>query len=271
MSRQIVLVGCGKMGGALLEGWIACGISCSDITVIEPFKDAAERLMERHPLSVLLSPEEIGENISPDIVIFAIKPQCMDGVIEDYRRFVRPECLFVSIAAGKPVGYFESRLGRDAAIVRVMPNTPASIRRAISVAFPNALVANAQIKFCSTLLEAVGEVAWIDDESLLDAVTALSGSGPAYVFLLSECMAEAAIKAGLPEDLAKRLAQATVSGAAELMHLSDLTPEILRKNVTSPGGTTAEALDILMAPDGLRALMDKAIAAATKRSKELAG
>jgi pyrroline-5-carboxylate reductase len=195
----------------------------------------------------------------------------MDDALPAYARFTGPHCLFVSIAAGKTISYFEKHLGSEAAIVRAMPNTPAAVGRGVTVGCPNAHVSESQRVWADELLAAVGEVAWVEDEDQIDAVTALSGGGPAYVFLLAEVMTEAGVQAGLPADLAMRLARVTVSGAGELMHQSSDEPATLRKNVTSPGGTTAEALKILMADGALQSLMTKAIAAATRRSKELAG
>ncbi|HEY4635559.1 MAG TPA: pyrroline-5-carboxylate reductase, partial [Rhodospirillales bacterium] len=188
-----------------------------------------------------------------------------------YVRFTGPNTVFLSIAAGKTIGYFQSWFGTKAAIVRAMPNTPAAVGRGITVAIANKRAGKAQRKRCDRLLAAVGEVAWIGDEALMDAVTAVSGSGPAYVFLLAECLAEAGRAAGLPVALSRRLARVTVAGSGELLHRSDDAPETLRKNVTSPGGTTAAALELLMAADGLQPLLTRAIAAAARRSKELAG
>jgi pyrroline-5-carboxylate reductase len=194
----------------------------------------------------------------------------MGDVARHYRRFATPETVFLSIAAGKTLAFFSRQLGAEAAIVRAMPNTPAAIGRGITVACPNPYASAVQIALCDRLLAAAGEVAWVDDEALIDAVTAVSGSGPAYVFLLIECLAKAGIAAGLPADLAVRLARATVAGSGELARLSSEPAEVLRQNVTSPGGTTRAALDVLMAADGLETLMRKAVAAAAARSRELA-
>ena len=178
--------------------------------------------------------------------------------------------MFLSIAAGTKIALFEAALGAEAAVVRSMPNTPAAVARGITVACANGRVGADQIALCTRLLEAVGEVAWIDDEGLMDAVTGVSGSGPAYVFLMIESLAAAGVAAGLAPELAQKLARATVTGAGELAHRSSEAAEILRRNVTSPGGTTAAALAVLMAEDGLEALMTRAVAAATDRSRELA-
>jgi pyrroline-5-carboxylate reductase len=180
--------------------------------------------------------------------------------------------VFLSIAAGKTLGYFAARLGHAAKIVRSMPNTPAAVRQGITVATAAASVTAAEKTRCHALLEAVGQVLWADDEALMDPVTALSGSGPAYVFLLVEAMAEAGVKAGLPADMAMQLARATVVGSGELLKQSPEPASQLRVNVTSPGGTTAAALQVLMATtDGIQPVFDKALAAASHRSKELAG
>ena len=271
MNSTILLAGCGKMGSAMLEGWLERGVHPTDVYAIEPNADTAEALQKRYDINARTSADDLPAELSPDVVIFAVKPQMMDIAAPDYSRFASPDTVFLSIAAGKTIAYFETIVGDNAAIVRAMPNTPAAVRRGITVACPNSGVSDTQRQFCDELLQAVGDVEWVEDEGLIDAVTALSGGGPAYVFLLAEVMAKAGLEAGLPEALAKRLARVTVSGAGELMHQSLEEPEQLRVNVTSPGGTTAEALRVLMADDGWQPLMTKAIAAATARSKELAG
>ena len=203
-------------------------------------------------------------------MLLAVKPQQMDDVMARCAALGWSQALYVSIAAGKTLGYFAGHLGDGTAIVRVMPNTPAAVGRGMSVLVANAGVSAAQRSLCGELLSAVGGVDWVEDEGLLDAVTAVSGGGPAYVFLLIEALAQAGVEAGLPEELAMRIARGTVAGSGELVRLSDAPAATLRENVTSPGGTTLEALKILMAPDGLQALMTRAIAAATARSRELA-
>jgi pyrroline-5-carboxylate reductase len=265
----LVLVGGGKMGGALLGGWLRRGVEADDVAVVEPDHDTANTLSARHKVSVAAAPNDIKGQ--PTTIVFAVKPQAMDAVAPAYARFAGPDTVFLSIAAGKTIGYFEKKLGPKAAIVRAMPNTPAAVGRGITVAVANARVHAAERKRCDELLAAVGEVAWIDDEALMDAVTAVSGSGPAYVFLLAEYLGAAGAAAGLPQQLSKRLATVTVAGSGELLHRSGNAPETLRQNVTSPGGTTAAALEILMADDGLAALLGRAVSAAAKRSKELAG
>jgi pyrroline-5-carboxylate reductase len=270
MHGRLLLIGCGKMGGAMLRGWLRRGVRAADVTVVEP-DAAAPADPIGQGVTLVGDAARLPAELAPSVVVLAVKPQMMDGAISTLTRFVRPESAFLSIAAGRTIGYFEEKLGGEAAIVRSMPNTPAAVGRGITVACANRNVSAAQRAQCDDLLAAVGEVAWVEDEALLDAVTAVSGGGPAYVFLLIECLAEAGAAAGLPPDLAMRLARATVCGAGELAHLSAEPASVLRRNVTSPGGTTLEALKILMSPDGLQPLLTKAIAAATRRSRELAG
>lgn len=261
---KLLLVGCGKMGGAMLEGWLAQGVPPADIVVAEP----AEALRPRKPgLRVVASSTEVRE--TPQVVVLAVKPQSMDAVLPDLRRFAG--AVFLSIAAGKTLRYFAGPLGAEAKVVRSMPNTPAAVRQGITVATAGPGVSEAEKKRCHALLEAVGQVLWVDDEALLDPVTALSGSGPAYVFLLVEAMAAAGTRIGLAPDMAMQLARATVAGSGELLRQSAEPASQLRVNVTSPGGTTAAALQVLMAADGIQPVFDKALAAASARSKELAG
>ncbi len=255
------------MGGALLSGWLARG-TAQRVVVVEP----AGRI-PGPPLAgveVVTDAAAIPAGFTPDAVVLAVKPQTMPSVIADYARFAGT-AVFLSIAAGKPIVWFEERLGPDAAIVRAMPNTPASVGRGMTVAVENARVSRAQHALCNGLLAAVGQVAWTQREPHLDAVTAVSGSGPAYVFLLAEALAHAGEAAGLPADLAAQLARATVAGAGELLQQSHESAEQLRRNVTSPKGTTEAALAVLMASDGLGPLLDRAVAAAAARSRELAG
>jgi pyrroline-5-carboxylate reductase len=270
LSRtRLLLVGCGKMGGAMLRGWLARGMLPANVVVIEPMGEALGDLAGRG-IAHLTAPGAVANDITPDVVVLAVKPQFMDEAIGHYARYARPETLFLSIAAGKTIAYFQRHLGPKVAIVRAMPNTPAAIGRGISVAVAHREVTPAQRELAETLLSACGEVVWVEKEGLIDPVTALSGGGPAYVFLLIEAMVEAGHKAGLPADLAMRLARVTVSGAGELARLSPEDAAQLRQNVASPKGTTLEALKILMAPDGIQPLFDRAIAAATRRSRELA-
>ncbi len=269
-APRLVLVGCGRMGGALLDGWIATGVPPAGITVIEPSAEAAAAVHARHRVAVHATVDEMAPAPSADVVVLAVKPQAMDAAAPPCRIFARPETVFLSIAAGKTVAYFRDRLGPDARIVRAMPNTPAAVGRGMTVCYADPAVGEDQRALCQRLLEAVGEVAWVGEEALLDPVTAVSGGGPAYVALLVEVLARAGVENGLPEDLAMRIARQTVAGCGELIHRSPEPVSVLRENVTSPGGTTLEALKILMAPDGLQPLMTRAIAAATARARDLA-
>jgi len=269
MDQKLLLVGCGKMGSALLGGWLARDFEPDAVTVVEPLDDGS--LNRKFGVTVVKDAAALDKMYHPDVVIFAVKPQGMDTIVAEYARFVRPGTVFLSIAAGRPIAFFEDHLGGGAAVVRSMPNTPAAVGRGITVACGNAHATGDQRALCQDLLEAVGEVAWVDDEKLLDPVTAVSGSGPAYVFLLIEALAQAGVAAGLDAGLAERLARATVTGSGELAHQSSDPASRLRENVTSPGGTTAAALEVLMAPDGLQELMTRAVDAATRRSRELAG
>jgi len=270
VDKPLVLVGGGKMGGAMLEGWLAQGLAPDSVYVVEPSEAAAEAFAAKG-VNTAIGGDGLPADLDPGVVIFAVKPQVMDTVAPPYARFAAPDTVFLSIAAGKTIGYFEGHLGAGAVIVRAMPNTPAAVGRGITVACGNAGVSETQRDQCLNLLRAVGAAEWVDDEGLIDAVTALSGGGPAYVFLLAEVMTKAGAAAGLPADLSERLARATVAGAGELLRQSTEPASTLRENVTSPGGTTAEALKVLMADDAWQPLMDRAIAAATARSKELAG
>ncbi len=269
-AGPILLIGCGKMGGALLEGWLARGVAPESVRIVEPAAERARELVNRHGVETVAEVAALGEGFAPAVVMLAVKPQTMDAALAPCRRFVSPGTVFLSIAAGKTLAYFARVLSAQAAVVRAMPNTPAAVGCGISVLAANENVTDAQRAACQALLEAVGETVWTEGDALFDAVTAVSGSGPAYVFLLIECLARAGVAAGLPEDLATRLARATVYGAGVLAQRSGEPAETLRRNVTSPGGTTQAALDVLMADDGLAPLMTRAVAAAARRSRELA-
>ncbi len=263
----LVLVGAGKMGGAMLEGWLELGMPAAQIVVIEP--QPAKEIAALAARGLRLNPPAatVGE---VSAIVVAIKPQSAPDAMPALAPYVGASTVVVSIMAGRTLRFLEHALP-PAAIVRAMPNTPAAIGRGITVAVGNSRVSASQRELVHALLSAVGVVEWISDEALMDAVTALSGSGPAYVFLLAETMARAGVAAGLPAELAEQLARATVAGSGELLHRSPLAAAILRQNVTSPGGTTAAALEVLMGKDGFDALLADAIAAATARSRELAG
>ena len=264
----LLLVGCGKMGAALLSGWLERGLARRYL-VVEPAPGDLS-LLRRPEVEPLAAPEQIPLDFETGVIVLAVKPQMMQEVLFPYRRFAGKGTLFLSIAAGKTLRFFARHLGERASVIRAMPNTPAAIGRGIAVACPNAAAAPAQRALAERLLAAVGEVGWVEDEALLDAVTAVSGSGPAYVFLLIECLAQAGVEAGLPEALAMRLARATVAGAGELARLSEESAAALRTAVTSRGGTTQAALEVLMGKNGLDKLMSRAVLAAAKRSRELA-
>ncbi len=267
----LLLVGCGKMGGALLRGWLEGGYNPDEITVVEPSRASVETTIGEHPVRVFDSIQELGTDIRPRVVLFAVKPQMMDETVPFYRPIAENGALIVSIAAGKTINYYENQLTKEAGIIRCMPNTPAAVGRGITAAISNSNVSIEERDLCDELLHAVGEVVWLTDEGQMDAVTALSGGGPAYVFLLVECLAEAGMAAGLDEDLAMDLARATVAGAGELLFQSDEPAAQLRKNVTSPAGTTEAAIRVLRDTDALKDLMTLAIGAATERSRDLGG
>ncbi|MEK9753684.1 MAG: pyrroline-5-carboxylate reductase [Rhodospirillaceae bacterium] len=269
MQAPLVLVGGGKMGSAMLDGWLERGMGPGQVYVVEP-TEAVRKALVAKGVQAVADGAELAADLAPGVIVLAVKPQVMDQVAPAYARFAAGGAVFLSIAAGKTIRYFEAKLGAGAAIVRAMPNTPAAVRRGITVACGNADISAAKKALSLDLLQAVGEAEWVEDEGLIDAVTALSGGGPAYVFLLAEVMAKAGAANGLPAELAERLVRVTVAGAGELLHQSSEAAATLRQNVTSPGGTTAEALKVLMADDAWQPLMDKAIAAATARSKELA-
>jgi len=261
----IALAGAGKMGGEMLTGWLAQGLNPERVIVIEPQPSAEINALAAK--GIRLNPSA-GDAGAVDTLVVAVKPQSFREAGAALKSFTGSSTLVVSIMAGTPIAVLEDVCG--GMVVRAMPNTPAAIGRGITVAVAAKNVSAAQRATADALLRATGSVEWVDDEGLMDAVTAVSGSGPAYVFLLAEELARAGVEAGLPAELATRLARETVAGSGELLHRSDLASATLRQNVTSPGGTTAAALEVLMAKDGLQPLMIRAIAAATKRSKELA-
>ena len=255
------------MGGALLQGWIARGRDPAQVVVLEPQPGPELDALRSRGLRLNPAPTAAGRNAA---IVLAIKPQVAPEAIPALVPYVAATTVVVSIMAGRTIGFLERALPRGTAIVRAMPNTPAAIGRGITVAVPNTGVSPQQRELVHDLLSATGAVEWTSDEALMDAVTAVSGSGPAYVFLLAEALARAGVAAGLPHELAGMLARATVAGSGELLHRSSLEAEVLRQNVTSPGGTTAAALAVLMAQDGLASLLEKAVLAATRRSRELA-
>lgn len=266
-ERGLVLLGCGKMGSALLEGWLAGGIAPSAFTVIEP---------KPGPRLLALEAEGLRLNAAlpadPAVAVLAVKPQMMGSALPALVALGGGRTLFLSIAAGTPIAMFEAALGPTTPIARAMPNTPAAIGRGITALIGNDHVTPAAMDLAEALMAAVGQTLRLDSEDQMDAVTAVSGSGPAYVFLLIEALTAAGVAEDLPEALATRLARATVIGAAQLAESSGESAEQLRVNVTSPGGTTAAAVDILTRDDGGMAdLLREAVAAAAERSRELRG
>jgi pyrroline-5-carboxylate reductase len=266
-ASPLVLVGAGNMGGAMLNGWLDAGIDPAAIVVIDP--KPSEAMSARLSAAGVRCESSAPGGVTAGILMLAVKPQIMDAVLEGLTGLVGPRTVSLSVAAGKTIAYFEERLG--GAIVRTIPNTPAMVGRGITGAVANAAVSTEAKAEVDRLLSVCGPVEWVEDEALIDVITAVSGSGPAYVFYLVECMAEAGRKCGLPADLAMRLARATVTGAGELMHRSPDGAAQLRQNVTSPNGTTAAALAVLMAENGIQPVFDQALKAAADRSRELAG
>lgn len=265
---SVVLVGAGNMGGAMLSGWLKSGVPGSSVTVIDP--GPSEAMLKQIADAGATYTKEVPAGLTAGILFLALKPQVMEAVLPPLKSLVGPQTVVVSVAAGKTLAFMEQHLGA-AAMVRAMPNTPAMIGRGVTGAFANDEVSAEQRDMVHRLLKVSGPVEWLDGEEQINAVTAVSGSGPAYVFYLVECMAEAGRKAGLQADLAMRLARETVAGAGELLHQSPDAAAKLRQNVTSPGGTTAAALSVLMAEGGMQPLFDEAIEAARKRAEELAG
>lgn len=268
MTVRVLLVGCGNMGYAMLSGWLKSGrLASSEALVVEPSEELRQRAARLGAI-VAASNGELPENLSPEVVVVAVKPQVIREVVAGYKRFAGKSA-FLSIAAGASIATFTDILGAGTAVIRCMPNTPAAIGKGMMVVYSNPDVAEKTKAFVNDLLSSSGEVATIDDESLMDAVTAVSGSGPAYVFHFIESLTAAAQKVGLPAETAKLLAMQTVYGAASLAAESREDPAVLRKQVTSPNGTTAAALDVLMADDRTTKLITEAVEAARARSVEL--
>ena len=266
--RTLALAGAGKMGASMLRGWLDQGLPAEGVTVIEP-SPSPDLLSLQSERGFALNP---GAPEAPDVLALAVKPQMLEAAAPSLQRLGGAHTLVVSVIAGKTIADLAARFPDAGAFVRVMPNTPAAVGRGAAAGAANPAVTATQRGWTETLMRAVGVFEWVEDEALIDAVTALSGSGPAYAFALVEAMARAGEAVGLPADLAMRLARATVEGAGELMFRESASPAArLRENVTSPGGTTAAALAVLKAPDGLDALMARAIQAARDRARELSG
>ena len=266
-TSPIVLIGAGKMGGALLTGWLTSGLDPKAVIVVDPNPPEETRaLLKTHGVAHETSAPA---DVTARVLLLAVKPQMMGNALPAVRGLIGPRTVTVSIAAGTTIATLEAALG--GAIVRTMPNTPAQVGRGMTGAIANPAVTDTDRELVGALLQAVGEYGWVETESLIDTVTAVSGSGPAYVFLLVEALTTAGIEAGFTPELAARFARQTIVGAGELLNQSPLPANILRKNVTSPGGTTAAALNVLMAEDGLAPLLVRAVAAAKLRAEELAG
>ncbi len=269
LAGPLLLVGSGKMGTALLSGWLDHGLSKDDVLVVEPAA-AGRETVAALGVEAVADPKDIAEGSALRAVIFAVKPQMMANVLPGYRSVTAGGTLVISIAAGTGIGRFEDMFGAKTAIVRAMPNTPAAIGKGATALFANPRVDHQQRDLAEALMTAVGEVHWLEDEEQMHMVTAMSGGGPAYVFLMIETLAKAAIAGGLPEALAWPMARTTVIGSGALAAASEEPAAILRKNVTSPGGTTQAALEVLMADEGIQPLFDRALEAASERSRQLA-
>lgn len=266
-TLNICLIGAGKMGAAMLESWLRCGVSGSQITVRDPhLKDTVAALCKQYNVAVNTEPLDC-----PDILVLAIKPQMLDVLVSDITRLISSKTLILSILAGKSIADLAKRFSGTDLFVRAMPNLPASIGYGATGVVSSAHVPEILHKAVDVLLRAVGSVEWLESEDLVNTVAAISGSGPAYVFLLAECLAQAGVNAGLPSDLAQRLARQTVIGSGLLLKESSLPPATLRENVTSPGGTTAAALRVLLGEKGIQPLMEEAVRAAEIRAEELSG
>jgi pyrroline-5-carboxylate reductase len=268
LKGTLVLIGAGKMGGAMLEGWLKAGVPSNQIVALDPSPPAEiKALLEKY--SIAHNPP-IDRIEPPEVLLVAVKPQIMDEVLKPLAGLGASNPLILSIAAGKTIASFERHFGGSAAIIRTIPNTPAAVGQGITAMAANKNVTSQQMALAESLLLSIGEVVRVDNESLIDAATAVSGSGPAYIFYMTECLTAAAESVGLPHEVAVKLARATVAGSGSLMQQSGIDAATLRQNVTSPKGTTYEALQVLMADNGMKPLMIEAIKAATRRSKELA-
>lgn len=263
-ERGLVLLGCGKMGSAMLQGWLADGLPATSVWVQDPFPSEFVKESGVHVNAELPK--------APAVVLVAVKPQIMAEALPVLKPMGNGETLFMSVAAGIGIGHYEAVLGDLTPIVRAMPNTPAAVGKGITAIIGNAQAGETRMALAEHLLSAIGQVVRLNEEAQIDAVTGVSGSGPAYVFHMIETMAAAGEAQGLSPELSMALAKATVAGAGALAEQVDETPAQLRVNVTSPNGTTQAGLEVLMDPkDGLPALIEKTVAAAADRSRELAG
>jgi len=271
-ANPLIVVGAGKMASALMAGWLKKGAAPEGIIAIRPSEDGRKALAEAFPgITIWARAEDLPQGVTPRAILLAVKPQKFAEVLPAYRQYARPGVLYLSVAAGIPLSRMAALLGDEAAIVRSMPNTPSAVGAGIAALIANGNASESDRGLAQALLAAVGEAIWLDDEEQMHGVTAVSGSGPAYVFHMVEAMAAAGEAQGLTPDMAMRLARQTVIGAGALMAANPASAATLRENVTSPGGTTAAALGVLMGDDRLKALMTEALTAAANRSRELAG
>ncbi|MGF1701287.1 pyrroline-5-carboxylate reductase [Photobacterium makurazakiensis] len=268
-QASILVIGCGKMGGAIINGWLQSGIASDAIHIVDPNMDSLSSLVNNDGVFAYSSPTELPAK-KFDFVLLALKPQMVEKILPLYRDFIASDATLISVAAGITNESLGKLLPDVNAIIRVMPNTPALVQRGVMVACANNKVQPEQQQVCESLFAVLGHFYWVEKESLMDAVTAVSGSGPAYLFLFTECLIEAGNKAGLPQELAQQLAINTVAGAAHLVTVNEKDVAGLRRDVTSPNGTTEAALNVFMEQHGLNKLVGNAVQAASKRSKELA-
>jgi pyrroline-5-carboxylate reductase len=268
MPQSLTLVGAGHMGGAMLDAWLSAGLNPRDVVIHDPALPN-ERVSALQGRGIRLNLAV--DNTFPlcEVLILAVKPQVFDQAAQHIVRMINEDTLVISIMAGVSLETIKFRLPGSRAIIRAMPNLPAAIKRGITAAIGNSLVKGSQYSLAEKLLKTIGKVEWLEEERMIDAVTAVSGSGPAYVFYLTECLTIAGVDAGLPSELAERLARETVSGAGELLNTSDVSAARLRRNVTSPGGTTAAALEQLVGEKGLLDMMSRAVLAAKRRAEQL--
>lgn len=269
LNGKLVLIGAGKMGTAMLEGWLKAGVTGDQVVIFDPAPPPETvALIKSHAIAHNPAPDTV---TGIEVILLAIKPQMVDEVLPGLKALAREKPLVVSVVAGKTIAALKGHFGKDVPVIRTIPNTPSAVGRGITAMAPGNNVSGPQVDLATALLTAIGEVVTVDDEGLIDAATAISGSGPAYIFYMTECLTEAGKALGLPDDVAVKLARATVAGAGELMRVTGTDAATLRQNVTSPKGTTYAALQVLMADDGMEPLLRKATAEAEKRSRELAG
>tara|TARA_Y100000590_G_scaffold469993_1_gene661178 strand:- start:481 stop:1299 length:819 start_codon:yes stop_codon:yes gene_type:complete len=268
MEKDLLLIGGGKMGAALVQGWLSKGFSKTKISIIEPNEVNSSKLINLG-LKVFDSLASFDRSVKQSVVILAVKPQIIESVALELKNVMIDNNVILSIAAGVNLEFLNKCIGRNTAIVRAMPNTPAQISAGITVLCKNNFCSDEDVAITNELMSSVGQTEWVDEEFLFDAVTAISGSGPAYLFYYLECLENAGVNIGLPRDLSKKLSMYTVLGAANLCSLSAKTPLSLREEVTSIGGTTEAGLKVLMGERGLEDIIEKTVKAASERSKEI--